>query len=62
MNELDTRYELRLPKALKDEFLRAAKTQDRDGSQMIRDFMKNYIKENTQRDLFSPAKPKRAKG
>jgi hypothetical protein len=40
-------------------FLQIAKEQDRDGAQLIRDFMRDYVKTNAQGDIFG-AKPVKA--
>ena len=57
MSTADSRYEIRAPKDLKDAYLAAAKANDRDGAQLIRDFMRDYVKKNQQPDLFR--KPKK---
>ena len=42
----EVRYQVRMPRRLKDAFLRAAEAQDRSGAQLVRDFMRRYISEN----------------
>lgn len=59
MSMVDSRYEIRVSKELKDAYLEAAKRNDRDGAQLIRDFMRDYVKNHAQRDLLRP--PKRGK-
>lgn len=49
--EKDTRYEIRLPDSLKKAFIEAAKRQDRDGAQLLRDFMRDYVRKNAQANL-----------
>lgn len=46
----DGNYTIRLPDKLKTNFLAAARANDRDGAQLVRDFMRSYVKAN-------PAKP-----
>lgn len=55
----ESRYEIRVPKALKDTYLKTAKSLDRDGAQLIRDFMREFIKQHAQPDLIEPLRPKR---
>lgn len=59
MSMTDSRYEIRVAKELKEAYLAAAKRNDRDGAQLIRDFMRDYVKQNAQQDLLTP--PKRSK-
>lgn len=54
-----TTYNIRCPLDLKTMFLQIAKEQDRDGAQLIRDFMRDYVKINAQGDIFG-AKPVKA--
>lgn len=46
MSITDSRYEIRVEKALKEAYLAAAKANDRDGAQLLRDFMREYVKAN----------------
>jgi len=46
MLEKDDNYTMRLPAKLKSDFLAAAKAMDRDGAQLVREFMRNFIKKN----------------
>lgn len=46
-------FTIRVEPALKDAFLSAAQSQDRTASQLLRDFMRDYVKKHGQRDLFS---------
>lgn len=45
-------FTIRVEPDLKDAFVAAAKTQDRTASQLVRDFMRDYVKKYGQRDLF----------
>jgi predicted transcriptional regulator len=58
-----TTYTIRVPKDLKTAFEKAAKGLDRNGSQILRDhmreFVKWYMKEHAQGDLLSPKKGKK---
>jgi len=54
--DLSSRLEFRVQKELKEAFLHICERQDRDGAQMLREFMRDYVKKNSQIDLFSPAK------
>lgn len=45
-------FTIRVEPALKDAFLAAAQSQDRTASQLIRDFMRDYVKKYGQRDMF----------
>lgn len=61
MDENDARYEIRLPNSLKTAFLSSTKANDRDGSQMVRDFIRDYVKAHSQGDLLASIKPRRSK-
>lgn len=52
MSIVDSRYEIRVLKELKEAYLAAAKQNDRDGAQLIRDFMRDYVRKNAQQDLL----------
>lgn len=39
----ETTFTFRVDEALKNAFTQAAKTQDRPGSQLLRDFMRDYV-------------------
>lgn len=56
MSIVNSRYEIRVAKELKDAYIEAAKSNDRDGAQLIRDFMREYVKNNAQQDLLKPLK------
>lgn len=58
MSNEESRYEIRIPKTLKQAYLQAAKRNDRDGAQLIRDFIRDYVQKNAQPELF-PAKRKK---
>ena len=51
-NQKETGFTLRIDQALKDAFVSTAKSQDRTASQVLRDFMRDYVKKNGQADLF----------
>ena len=53
MNE--ARYEIRIDTDLKAAYLAAAKRNDRDGAQLIRDFIRQYVRENAQGSLLPKA-------
>jgi metal-responsive CopG/Arc/MetJ family transcriptional regulator len=57
MEEKKSRYELQLPESLKKSFEAAARTNDRMPSQLIRDFMREYIRKNAQGDLLKRLPP-----
>lgn len=46
-------YQLRVEPELRDAFVAAAESQDRSGSQLVRDFMRYYVKRHGQLDLFA---------
>lgn len=48
----EVNFTIRIDPALRDAFQAAAKGQDRTGSQLLRDFMRDYVKRHGQRDLF----------
>jgi hypothetical protein len=41
-----TRYTTRVPTKLRDAFLKVAEANDRSGAQLVRDFMRRYVKNN----------------
>lgn len=41
----DATFTFRVDEALKNEFAMAAKTQDRTGAQLLRDFMREYVQQ-----------------
>ncbi len=45
-------FTIRVEPSLKDAFVSAAQGQDRTASQLIRDFMRDYVKKHGQRDMF----------
>lgn len=61
MTQDSSRYEIRLPTDLKRAFLEATKRNDRDGAQLLRDFIRHYVSQNAQADLLRapPAKAKK---
>lgn len=59
MNE-QTTFNMRLAADLKEAFLKAAKSQDQDGAQLVRAFMRDYVRQNAQGDLLSGASPVKA--
>lgn len=48
----ETAFTVRVEPDLKDAFLQAAKSQDITASQLIRAFMRDYVKKCGQTDLF----------
>lgn len=48
----DIAFTVRVETGLRDAFVSAAKSQDRTASQLLRDFMRDYVKKHGQRDLF----------
>lgn len=66
MSDEKTTMTFRVEKSLRDAYDRAAKSNDRTGSQLLRDFMREYVRSHAhhaQGDLFATAttkpKPKR---
>jgi predicted DNA-binding protein len=56
----ESSYRVRLPKGLKDAFLRVADRTDRTGAQLVRDFMRRYVRDNAdrlQQDLSEVQEP-----
>jgi predicted transcriptional regulator len=45
----ETTFTFRVDKALKSSFARAAKARDRAGSQLLRDFMRNFVAGNVEK-------------
>lgn len=64
MEDLDARLEFRLPASMKTAFLAAASNEDQDAAQLLRRFIREYLRLRThaQGSLLSPAKPTRRKG
>lgn len=57
-------FTFRVDEALKDEFSAAAKAQDRTGAQLLRDFMRDYVKRQqdaAEYDAWLRAKVSRSK-
>lgn len=50
MSGKDSGLRIRVEKALRDEFLEACHEQDRPASQVIREFMRDYIARNTDKE------------
>lgn len=48
----ETAFTIRVEPELKDAFVLAAKGQDMTASQLIRAFMRDYVKKHGQADLF----------
>lgn len=55
-NEKETTYGIRLPENLLKTFEATARGNDRTGAQLVRDFMREYIKKNAQGDLLKASK------
>lgn len=49
----DIAFTIRVNRELKDAFVETANRLDRPASLLIRDFMRDYLKKNGQRDLFN---------
>jgi len=43
--------QIRVDSNLKDQFIACARSNDRTGSQLVRDFMRDYVKKNSQQNL-----------
>ena len=54
MNEAT--FTFRVDEALKNDFAAAAKARDRTSAQLLRDFMREYVKRHAQGDLLKDAK------
>lgn len=46
MIEKDAGFRIRVERELRDKFVDVCRAQDRPAAQVIRDFMRNYIKDN----------------
>lgn len=57
-------YQIRVEPELRDAFTAAAASQDRTAAQLVRDFMRDYVKRHGQPDLFAPgpATPRSSQG
>ncbi len=56
MSVKDTGYRIRVEKALREEFIRACRSQDRPAAQVVREFMREYVEQHRpayQGTLFS---------
>jgi predicted transcriptional regulator len=51
-NKKEIAFTIRVEPDLKDAFVSAAKSQDRTASQLVRDYMRDYVKKHGQRDIF----------
>lgn len=51
-NEKEVTYNIRLDADLKEAFVKTAKSIDRTGSQLIREFMRDFVRRYGQADLF----------
>ena len=56
MSEVTATFTFRVDENLKTEFATAAKSRDRTGAQLLRDFMREYVKRHAQGDLLKDAK------
>ena len=50
--EKTTVYQIRVLPSLRTAFLAACSDNDRDGAQLVRDFMRDYVRKNAQGDLL----------
>ncbi|MBM3535545.1 MAG: hypothetical protein FJX60_21235 [Alphaproteobacteria bacterium] len=48
----DTTFTFRVDKGLKERFAKAAKTRDRAGSQLLRDFMRDFVAASTEQTEY----------
>lgn len=53
--------QVRIDEQLKKSFIEAAQSNDRDASQLIRDFVRSYLEKNKQQDLFDKPKQRKTK-
>lgn len=53
---MESTFTFRVDSALKKAFEQAAKSTDRSGSQLLRDFMREYVKRHAQGDLLADKK------
>lgn len=53
-----TTMTFRLEKSLREAYDKAAKANDRTGAQLLRDFMRDYVRKHAQRDLLNESKRK----
>jgi len=60
MMEKDAGFRIRVERDLRDKFIEVCRAQDRPAAQVVRDFMRQYIKDNTVATGTSAAK--RSKG
>lgn len=51
-------FGVRMDRQLRDAFLAAAESRDRNASQLVRDFVRDYLKQNAQLDLLTEPKAK----
>lgn len=51
MSKEKVTMQIRVEKDLRSAFLACAQGNDRPGSQLLRDFMRDYVKKNRQREL-----------
>ena len=56
MDDEKTTMTFRLDKSLRDAYDRAAKANDRTGAQLLRDFMRDYVRRHAQGDLLADAR------
>ena len=56
MKEPKINFTIRVEKSLRDAFIVAAQANDRSGSLLIRDFMREYLRKNAQGDLLKDTK------
>lgn len=53
---MESTFTFRVDAALKKAFEQAAKSNDRSSSQLLRDFMREYVKRNAQGELLTDKK------
>lgn len=55
-DKTDVHFTMNVPKELRDAFLNSTRTNDTSAAQVLRAFMRDYIRKNSQGDLFKPTK------
>jgi len=50
--EKDVQFAFRVEATLRDQFVRTCKDMDRPAGQVLREFMREFVKENVQTSLF----------
>lgn len=53
----DVQFAFRVESPLRDQFVRTCKELDRPAGQVLREFMRGFVKDNVQASLFDEATP-----